>query len=769
MFTPLSTPLRRSLPTIDYVSIVRSVYKDRRAMLWGTVASALGAAVAAHKIGSLLLLGHGVLLLILAITRYLSMRRFMLADIGSEDAEAAQYWEGRATFFGYFAAFAYGSWAFSSIAFGNDSFVELVAVSATVASMVGIAMRNFGLDRLMTAQIIGMGGPMALAFLLRGDLYHTVLAALFIPTLTSFRTLGRDVRAILLAAVHDRVATSRLADQLDLALKTMQHGVCMLDENGVIAVVNERAQQTFSGIGAGAWAGQTFSDLMAEAVANKVLTRGSADRLLRIIETESSGKVLLKLSADYYCEVTISSQEDRTVLLFENVTDRIRVEERIGEMARFDSLTHLANRAHFTEEVESDLARKRRQGGAAQAMLAIIDLDDFKHINDSLGHLVGDRVLSEAARRIGAVMHRKSLLARFGGDEFVIFRSGEVTQNDIAAEASSILRAFSQPLIIDGQRLEVRLSMGIVSLPAGEADLDTLIARADLALYSAKARGKGQWELFAEQMDVDYRYRQRLKADLRQAIAAESLRLVYQPQVNAHTRKVEGCEALARWDHPELGPIPPTLFIGLAEEIGAISDITRWALATATAECMNWPENLTVSVNVSARDVRSASLPTAIDRALERSGLPPNRLEIEVTESMLIEERDLAAERLSELAARGIGIALDDFGTGYSSLSYLHSMPFTKLKVDRAFSTGISQDDRALKLMANVAQLGKDLDLTVTAEGVETEEQLTTLAELTHIDQVQGFLFGVPLPAAEVRKLIRSLSGSPDEPAVARA
>src|SRR5690606_38043964 len=207
------------------------------------------------------------------------------------------------------------SWAFSSIALVTDSFAELVAIAATVAAMVGIAMRNFGLDRLMTVQIIGMGGPMALALLLRGDIYHALLATLFVPTLVSFRTLGRDVRAILLNAVHDRVAASQLADQLDLALKSMQHGLCMLDENGVIAVANERAQQTFAGIAPGAWVGQTFSDLLDEAVANKVMTRASAERLLRIVGTESSGKVLLKLSADYYCEVTISSQEDRTVLL----------------------------------------------------------------------------------------------------------------------------------------------------------------------------------------------------------------------------------------------------------------------------------------------------------------------------------------------------------------------------------------------------------------------------------------------------------------------
>ncbi|MHB1108900.1 MAG: putative bifunctional diguanylate cyclase/phosphodiesterase, partial [Devosia sp.] len=269
-----------------------------------------------------------------------------------------------------------------------------------------------------------------------------------------------------------------------------------------------------------------------------------------------------------------------------------------------------------------------------------------------------------------------------------------------------------------------------------------------------KANGKQQAQVFHDEMDTDYRYRQRLKSDLKQTVADDGLTLVYQPIVDLKTRKVVSCEALARWHHPELGSIPPSLFIPIAEETGLISDISRWVLASATAECRNWPSDVSISVNISARDFRNADVAAMVNDALNSSGLEPSRLELEVTETALIEERDAATSILSKLAKQGIGIALDDFGTGYSSLSYLHALPFTKLKIDRSFVMDITTNPRSLKLLSNVAQLGKDINLKVTAEGVETEEQLALISEHTKVDQIQGYLFGVPLPKRDVAELI---------------
>lgn len=744
----------KMLPTIDYVSIVTSLYKDRRAMFWGVVSALLGMLAAAFKTGSVVLFAHAAVFALIAAWRYKVMSDFARNPLAPDDREGAERWERKATVFGGMIAFAYGAWCFIALVIVRDPFAELMSISATVAAMIGIVARNFGIDRLITLQSFALGAPLAIGLVIEGNIYYIILASLLIPMMVSYRYLAADVRAMLLNAVHGRVEASRLAGQLDTALATMHHGLCMLDQNGVIALVNDQARQTFAGISDGAWVGRTIIDLLDEAIARRALPRATAERLLAMIDEGAGGKIVLKLSGDYHCEVTVSSRADRTVLLLENVTARIHAQERINFMARYDALTSLPNRAHFTEQAEADIATRRRQGLNDPVLLMIVDLDDFKHVNDTMGHLAGDKVLIETANRIRSVMHPESKLARFGGDEFVIYRSRDVGEGSAAAEASSILKTLGQSYDVNGERLDLRASIGFVCDPEPIVNLDELIMRADLALYRAKARGKGQWLAFLPEMDGEFRYRQRLKSDLADALASGQLSLVYQPIVDLKTRQVAGCEALARWTHPELGPIPPTVFIALAEEMGLVSDITRWVLETATTQCTSWPDTVTVSVNVSARDLRSDLLKTQVAGALAASGLAPHRLEVEVTETALIEEREDAARCLSALAARGIGIALDDFGTGYSSLSYLHEMPFTKLKIDRSFIADVATNPRSLQLMANVARLGKDLDLMLTAEGVETAEQLAMIERHTAIDHVQGYYFGRPMPVQEVAALI---------------
>ena len=738
-------------------------------MLVGMAATISGVMMAAIKTDAPLLYAVALAFVVSTAKRYYNMLAFEDHPPAPDDRPSAQSWERRQMIQGTISAFIYGSWCFVSLVIVRDPFAVLVAVSVTIAAMIGIVTRNFGADRIVTSQSLAISVPMALGFVLLGDGYHMALAALLVPLMISFRFLAADVRGMLLAQVHERTVASQLAVQLDTALETMQHGLCMLDENGVIALANDRAQQTFAGIAEGSWVGRSFSDLLEEAIGKRALPETTADRLNRMIIQQEGGKIVMKLSGDFHCEVTISSRGDRTVLLFENVTARIRAQERINFMARYDGLTGLPNRAYFTEQVEAELASRQRIGRDEPVLLAIIDIDDFKHVNDTLGHLAGDRVLSETAVRIQTVMHRNSRLARLGGDEFVIYRAQHTDSETIQAEVEAILSILRRPFEVGGERADVDASIGFVSSTDPHIGLDELITRADLALYSAKARGKGQYQAFVAEMDSDFRYRQRLKSDLALAIAQDELKLFYQPLVDLGTRRVAGCEALARWTHPELGPIPPDVFIGLAEETGQISAITRWVLRTATAECVNWPKSVSVAVNVSARDLRGEDLAMHVSEALEASGLAPGRLEIEVTETALIEDREGAAAKLELLAANGIGIALDDFGTGYSSLSYLHGMAFSKLKIDRSFIAGITTSERSLKLMANVARLGRDLDLVLVAEGVETEDQLEAIASHTTIDQVQGFLFGRPMPADETRELIATMNQADARPRGAKA
>src|SRR3569623_1163149 len=761
MFEPAS----KTMPAIDYVSIVSSVYKDRRAMILGALACAIGAGSCGFKTNSLGLYAIAAAFILIGALRFLSMTRFLKASIGPTDVAAAQRWEVEATYYASAFAFACGSWCFCSFVFVSDPASELISMTVTIACMVGVVARNFGLDRMLSIQLWIAVVMVSFGLLWKFDIYHPILAFLLLPMLVSFRFLASDTRHVLLASVHARVEASRLAVELDTALDTMNHGLVMLDADGLVAVVNGEAEEVFAHFAPGNWVGRPFAALISQASRRGTNPPRAAEELTQVVAGQRNGKVILKLANARYTEVTVSSRQDKVVLLFEDITERVRAEERINFMAHYDVQSCLPNRGYFAQQVGADLERRRSRQSTQTSMLTIVDIDDFKHVNDTAGHLVGERLLVEAADRLKSALGVNSLVARLGGDEFIIYRS-DVNLSAISADADAILVAFKPPFSIMGESLSTAVSIGIVTSADPDDELDGLMTKADLALYKAKGNGKAQYQVFHDEMDTAYRYRQRLKTELRACVDAGGLTLAYQPLIDLKTRRVVACEALARWTHPTLGTIPPGLFIPVAEETGLNTEHTRWALRTAAAECRNWPNNISVSVNISARDFRNDDVEDMVNQALDSSGLPPERLEVEVTETALIEERENATKILSALGKRGIGIALDDFGTGYSSLSYLQALPFTKLKVDRSFVMDITSNPRSLKLLSNVAQLGKDINLTVTAEGVETEEQLALIQAHTKVDQIQGYLFGVPLPRREVAELIARMEGaSPAAPA----
>ena len=400
-----------------------------------------------------------------------------------------------------------------------------------------------------------------------------VLLAFFV----SIRQVSANIRAILIKAVHGRLEASRLADELDTALATMHHGLCMLDADGLIAVANGRAEITFSGFAPGSWKGRPFAAMIAAAAGRGTVPQRSAEQLLDIVNARRNGKIVLKLAGNEYREVTVSSRQGRVVLLFEDITERVRAEERINFMAHYDALTGLPNRGYFGEQVESDLERRRDAREPYPVTLMIVDIDDFKHVNDTAGHLIGDRLLVETAERLERTLGDRCLVARLGGDEFIIYRSGG-TQRDTETDMDAIVSAFHAPFSIMGESISADVSIGVAVSREAEDNLDALMTKADLALYKAKGNGKGQAQLFHDDMDTAYRYRQRLKTELKLAVAAGALTLYYQPLIDLKTRRVVACEALARWVHPTLGSIPPSLFIPIAEETGIISDISRWAL-----------------------------------------------------------------------------------------------------------------------------------------------------------------------------------------------
>jgi len=754
------------MPALDYVSIIRSVYGDRKAMLGGVFATAVTSGLAAYTTQSPSLAAITVAFLLIGYVRDANSRAFWRAAIANDDAEAAEHWETRAVWTGGALALVYGLWCLVSMGVVQDPFAELSSASITIAVTVGIVARNFGLDRLVTIQVVLIIIPLSIGYVLLGDINHIVLAAMLGVMLISFRKLAGDIRSLLLSAVHGRVEASRLATELDVALTTLEHGLCMLDAGGSVSVANERAKRMFSRLGLERLSGRSLDDLLAALSQTGTVAPTTIERLRSLIAERVSGKVLLALRPGLYLEVSVSSRQSRSVLLFEDISERVAAEEKISFMARHDTLTGLHNRNAFGELAAEEL-RAHMQEGLASALM-IVDIDEFKHVNDSHGHVIGDDLLRQVAARLRQSLPDHALLARLGGDEFVVLCGyhREATSGQTMAE--HLLEAFDRPFALAGINLTIKVSVGLVTPNSGSDDLDDLMTKADLALYKAKSEGRGRSQVFHAQMDVDYHYRQRLKTDLRQAVADGSLSLAFQPLLDIHTRRVVSCEALARWTHPELGPIAPATFIPLAEEMGIISDITAWVVRNAVAQCSQWAGEIGVAVNISGRDFRGLDLPGLVDQALAQSGLPAPRLELEVTETAVIEEHDLAQSVLQSLARRGISIALDDFGTGYSSLSYLNALPFTKLKIDRSFVLDVAQDNRALSLLANVARLGRDLDLVVVAEGVETEDQLNAMLDHTGIQQVQGYLFSRPLPARDIAELIARLNGGTRKPSPAK-
>ena len=436
---------------------------------------------------------------------------------------------------------------------------------------------------------------------------------------------------------------------------------------------------------------------------------------------------------------------------FEDVTERRLAEDKIAHMARHDPLTDLPNRRLFREQLERTLARLHR---GEQAAVLSIDLDRFKHVNDTLGHPVGDELLIAVARRLRECTREEDIIARFGGDEFVIVQAAaDLKPAEASALASRIVDVVGAPFDIGGQQLVVGASIGIAMAPADGTDPDQLLKNADLALYRAKTDGRGTYRYFEPEMDARAQARRTLELDLRAAIARGEFELHYQPILDLRTNAVVSVEALVRWNHPERGMVPPLDFIPLAEETGMIVQIGEWVLRQACGEAAKWPRHVSVAVNLSPAQFKSRSLLLTVINAVAIAGLAPGRLELEITESVLLQDGEATLATLHGLRQFGVRISMDDFGTGYSSLSYLRSFPFDKIKIDSSFIKELATRNDSMAIVRAVTGLGKSLGITTTAEGVETSEQLALL-RAEGCSEIQGFLLSRPLPAAGIERLL---------------
>ena len=559
----------------------------------------------------------------------------------------------------------------------------------------------------------------------------------------------------LAAAVLDRRAKGELGRQqvvLDTALENMSQGLCMFDADGKIMLFNERYAAMFRRTDI-ALAGRLLVDVLREEQAKGQWQGDANEFFARLVVDAREGRTTSQIVNRFGRSIRVVNQPMQGggwVATFEDITEWLEAQAKISHMARHDALTGLPNRVLFHEQLEQGL---RRAGSGDQLAVLCLDLDHFKDINDSLGHPIGDALLKEVGRRLRATVGESDTVARLGGDEFSVVQIGRSEEAAARSLAGRLVEAISAPYEIDGHQIVIGVSIGISLSPQDGSDPDELLKNADLALYRAKADGRGTYRFFETGMDARAQARRLLEMDLRAALQRDEFQPYYQPIRDVASGRVVAFEALLRWNHPQRGLIAPINFIPLAEETGLIVQLGEFMLRSACADAATWPDDIDVAVNLSPVQFKNPNLIASVTEALTASGLAARRLELEITESVLLQNSEATLTTLHELRAMGVRISLDDFGTGYSSLSYLRSFPFDKIKIDRSFVSELATREDSMAIIRAVTGLGRSLGIVTTAEGVENDAQLELLRR-EGCTQAQGYLFSKPRPASDVALML---------------
>jgi len=740
------------LPKEIRAALIESLFAPIASLIVGAVACSIVGAAVALRVGDHWIMANSVAILAVGMLRVISALLYKRSK-QADRLVATKVWEH---------TYEYGAWGFSAllgllcwvtITHTVDSSLQMAVTTTSAGYAAAISGRNAGRPFIAVGQLALCTLPMSLALLAYPDWVHKALGFVVLMFIYGMIDITLSIRDIIIQALtmtrkEAALATrfEQQANRFDIALNNMSHGLCMLDEQNRLQVWNDRFLELLHLKSAPVRVGMPASMLIRHSIrAGNHKTRS----VRKVIDDLVQG-----LQHNRFDQVQTSPDGDRTiaisrrmmsgggsVVILEDVTESKRAQERITHLARYDDLTGLANRNQFRERINGMLAAMHK--GKNHIAIHLIDLDRFKTINDTLGHPIGDKLLKEVASRLKTVIRPGDMITRFGGDEFVVLQVGTERYQDAKWLAQRLARTLKDPFEIDGHRIDIGASIGIAMAPMDRVDADQLLKKADMALYAAKNGGGGDHRFFALEMEEAAQERRALELDLREALSSDQFQLYFQPLVDLRTGRVTTCEALMRWKHPNRGMVPPAVFIPIAEETGLIISLGEWALQRACAEAANWPKSVKVAVNLSPVQFRDRGLPLHVVSALAKSGLPAQRLELEVTERLLLEDSDGTLATMEQLKNLGVSISLDDFGTGYSSLNYLRKFPFQKIKIDQSFIQGLGEERDAQAIIGAVAGLGASLDKTVVAEGIETEEQMRQVkAHGCH--EGQGHFFGEP-------------------------
>ena len=745
----------RDLPSDIYLPLVDSLYKDSRTLLIGTFFVTASVVATYWKTGEPLLIAVAVAIAAVAAARLFAMRAYARVRSKVDSNETARRWEQRYVAGAATSVGLLGLWCFVAFAKTNDPFAHLVSFSMTIAYVIGIFGRNFGNSRSVVVQIMCAWLPMTAALIFFGNGYYWVFAGLLVPFFLAVKFIAERLRSTLLDAVIATRDISLLASRFDTALTNMPHGLAMFDAERRITVVNGKLGERLGLSPDIQLKGSNAAELAAfcsqAGLVAGAKARHFADDLQACLSRSEKGDFVLETESGLSLEFTFQPMKNGgKVLLVEDITERKMAEAKIRHMARFDALTGLPNRTMLRDRMEA-LAKDGRR---LQYAVHFVDLDQFKQVNDTLGHHRGDVLLQTVADRLRDTARKTDMIARFGGDEFVVLQSPIKAPDEASSLAKRILHSLASTYEIDGHEVVISGSVGIAFAPKDGTDPDQLLRHADMALYRVKAERRGSWRFFRSDMEADAQARRNLELDLRSALENEAFELHYQPQIDLKTRRIVGCEALLRWPHAERGMISPAEFIPVAEEMGLIVEIGKQVLRKACEECRHWPAHTRVAVNLSPIQFSRSNIPALVRDTLDETGLQANRLELEITETTLLQDTRRSRQALRQLQAEGVSISLDDFGTGYSSLSYLHSFQLDKVKIDQSFLRDLDGDPRKLTLLRGMVRLSTELGMRVAVEGVETDEQLALISAELGVDEAQGYLFSRPVPSADIRKLL---------------
>jgi diguanylate cyclase (GGDEF)-like protein len=753
-------PKPPALPFEIEIELLDSLHGSLRSLSAGNLGVAGVTLICAYSSQSRALLATACLVLAAAVIRFLLTFCYHRAD---RDFDLAQLhkWKNWTIWSASAVSALLGMCGLISVTQVTDAAVNIPLIGAIIGYVGASASRNAGVPTCVKSQLALAIAPLAIGFVLNGGGANIAIAILMITAIPAMIEVSRSAHKTLVRALifgRDKHALAEAfaeqAANFDAALSNMSHGLAMFDAYDRLVICNRSFAEFFRLDDDSRAKGAPPSAIIRCIARAGLVPRDEIELVERQFidgtRCRAREEMTLSLRDGRILELSFQAMaHGGTVAMVHDVTERKAQEAKIAHMARFDKLTGLPNRSQFEEQFAEILTRSRR----AQEPFAVvcIDLDHFKEVNDTLTHIVGDQLLVAVAARMNANIRASDHLARFGGDEFVLILpslDSRTAMSMVSSALQRLIEAVAEPYEIDSHAIVIGMSAGVAIAPADGGTRDELLRAADLALYKAKREGRGSFHFFEASLDAAAQERRQIILDMRVGLAQSQFFLEYQPIIEMKTGRIACCEALLRWNHPTL-KIAPDKFIAVAEETGMVTELGRWALRQACRDAVAWPKKVAVAVNLSPVQFKRDDLPAMIKETLRETGLDPSRLELEITETLLISSDDATKKTIDAIIALGCSVALDDFGRGYSTFGYLVGFPFKKVKLDKTFIDHIENRAEHRAIIGAIGQLGASLSISIVAEGVETESQLEILAA-ENVPYAQGWLFSKSVATADI-------------------